>query len=66
MNKYIYDGPVMEFNRCIEHKWTAVTTAVSPAKAKSNLAYKYKINTGRTAAARITLPGKIMEVTANG
>lgn len=66
MNTYIYEGPVMEFNRCIEHNWKASTSAVNEARARSNLAYKYKINTCRTAAARITLPGKLKEVPANG
>lgn len=59
MDRYTYNGPVMEFNRCIANNWTGATYAESEAKARSNLAYQFKIATGRTARTRITLPGKI-------
>lgn len=59
MNEYSYNGPVMEFERCICDHWKANTLAVSEKKARSNLAYRYKKENGKTANARITLPGKL-------
>lgn len=59
MNEYSYNGPVMEFERCICDNWKASTFAVSEKKARSNLTYRYKKENGKTANARITLPGKL-------
>lgn len=59
MNLYIYEGPVMEFGRCISDKWQGSTYAPSERKARSNLTYQYKKKTNRVAGAKITLPGKI-------
>ena len=58
-NLYSYAGPVEEFGRCIESKWMGQTRAVSEKKAKSNLAFRYKQEAGKTANAKISLPGKI-------
>lgn len=60
MNKYIYDGPVREFNDTISSRWQASTYAVSEAKARSNLVYRYKKEHSKDASAKITLPGKII------
>lgn len=60
MRKYSYDGPVMEFNRCIANRWQGSTYAVSPDKARSNLAFQFKNATKRTVSTRITLPGKLI------
>lgn len=59
MNRYIYDGPVMEFNRLVESKWHGETIAPSEKKAKSNLAYQWKKRNNRVAASVVTLPGKV-------
>lgn len=59
MNSYVYEGPVMEFERCVQHCWKAETTAPSEAKARSNLTYRWKKENGRAAKSKITLPGKI-------
>ena len=59
MNEYIYDGPVMEFGRCITARWTASTYAVSEKKARSNLIFRYNKEHGKAVNAKITLPGKI-------
>lgn len=59
MNKYSYEGPVMEFDRIINPKWISTTYAQSEAKARSNLAYQYKKANNKTANCKITLPGKI-------
>lgn len=62
MPKYIYDGPVMEFNTCIANRWKGETIAPSEAKARTNLAYQFKKNNRRIAGTKITLPGKLKEV----
>jgi hypothetical protein len=59
MNKYSYTGPVEMFDKCVCNRWKAETTAVSAAKAKANFKYRYKIENGLTAGAKINLPGKI-------
>lgn len=59
MDKYTYEGPVMEFSTCIAHNWTDVTYAVSEAKARSNFAYRFKKQNNLAPSASITLPGKI-------
>ncbi len=60
MNKYLYDGPVMEFDRCIANRWKASTYAVSEKKARSNLTYQYKKRNNKLPNTKITLPGKII------
>ena len=62
MALYSYDGPVLEFDRCIANNWKAQTYAVSEAKARSNLVYQFKRDTGRVPRTKITLPGKIVTV----
>lgn len=59
MNQYEYDGPVMEFDRCVMARWIAQTYAPSEKKARSNLTYRFKKNNNRVPGARIGLPGKI-------
>lgn len=61
-HKYIYDGPVMEFNNLIAEHWKGETYAPSEKKARNNLIYKFKINNNRTASAKISLPGEIKMV----
>lgn len=62
MHKYIYDGPVMEFNTCIADHWKGETVASSAAKAKSNLIFQFKKNNHRIAGTKISLPGKLIMV----
>ena len=57
---YSYDGPVIEFDRTIANSWKAQTYATSEAKARANLAYQFKKETGRVPQTKITLPGKII------
>lgn len=57
--KYIYNGPVIKFNTCIQSRWSAETYAVSPTKARSNLVYRYKKENGFANTAKITLPGEL-------
>ena len=60
-NLYMYSGPVEEFGRCIDSKWSAETVASSEKKARSNLVFRYKMETGRAPYSKISLPGKITE-----
>ena len=60
MKYYIYKGPVLEFDRCIENNWYGKTKANSEAKARSNLAYQYKKSTGKLPRTRIVLPGELV------
>ena len=60
--QYSYDGPVLEFDRLLTEHWKATTFASSPSKAKSNLAFRFKKETNRMAASKITLPGPIKEI----
>lgn len=60
--KYTYDGPVMEFDTILTRHWAASTYAPSEKKARSNMAFQYKRQYGKTAGSKITLPGKIIQV----
>ena len=59
-HKYLYNGPVMEFDRCIDNHWEGTTMAPTEQKARSNLAYQYKKMFGREPTAKISLPGKLL------
>ena len=58
-HKYRYDGPVMEFDRCVASHWKGETMALSESKARSNLTYQFKKQNNRVAGVRVTLPGKV-------
>ena len=60
MALYSYNGPVLEFDRCIVNRWKGKTYATSESKARSNLAFQFKRETGRLPRTKITLPGKII------
>lgn len=59
MNRYDYEGPVMEFGRCVSNNWKAITFAPSEKKARSNLTYQYKKRHNKIAATKISLPGEV-------
>jgi hypothetical protein len=62
MERYVYDGPVEEFGRCIATRWSASTYAVSEAKARCNLEYQFKKQFNKAKNTKITLPGAIKRV----
>lgn len=62
MQLYSYDGPVMEFERCVANNWKGKTQASSEKKARSNLTFQFKKQTNRLPMTKIVLPGKIVEV----
>lgn len=60
MKQYYYDGPVTEFDKCIAHRWTGETYAISEKKARSNLIFQFKKQTNRASNAKIKLTGKVI------
>lgn len=59
-HKYYYNGPVLEFGKCVADHWKGETVASSESKAKSNLAYQYKEMYNRNRGAKVELPGKLI------
>lgn len=59
MNLYYYNGPVLEFEKIVADHWSASTRASTEKKARSNLAYQFKMETGRMPRSKITIPGKL-------
>lgn len=60
--KFVYDGPVLEFDRLIADHWKGETIAPTAKKAKSNLSYQFKKQNNRLPGTRVTLPGEIKMV----
>lgn len=61
MRLYLYDGPVLEFDRIVANHWRGQTYAVSESKARSNLVFQFKKENGKVPRTRITLPGKVIK-----
>ena len=59
MGCYRYNGPVKIFDQVVQEDWVGDTYAVSEAKARSNLIYRWKKAHNKTADSKVTLPGKI-------
>ena len=62
MPKYVYEGPVLEFERLLTDRWRAETLAPTERKAISNLQYQFKKNNNRLPNSKISLPGKLRMV----
>ena len=62
MKVYSYRGPVMVFDKCVEHYWTGETTASSEKKARSNLAYQYKKEMGLIPQTKVSITGKLKTI----
>lgn len=60
--KYVYDGPVEAFGRCISRMWSGTTTAPTAEKAKSNLIFQFKKQNNMASNTKIELVGKIYRV----
>jgi len=61
-DKYIYDGPIMSFGKCVAYKWNGETSASSKQKALSNLTFQAKKQLNLLPGVKITLPGEIKMV----
>ena len=59
---YLYDGPVLEFERVVANRWKSRTRAVSKEKALCNFAHQFKVQNNKVANMKITLPGKVILV----
>lgn len=57
METYIYEGPVYNFQICVNPKWKGETRATSVAKARANLAFQYKKEKGLIPSANIRVTG---------
>lgn len=60
MPRYLYKGPVMNFDTLLTDRWEGETVAPSEKKARSNLAYQFKIRNNCVVGTKIALPGKII------
>ena len=61
-HEYSYEGPVLEFDRVVAHRWSAKTYAPSAKKARNNLIFQFKKEFNRVPTAKITLPGEIRKL----
>jgi len=59
MIRYIYDGPVYVFKTLVSSNWHGETMADTEKKARSNLTYQYKQQTGRARTAKVRLTGDV-------
>ena len=66
MNLYVYDGPVMEFDRVVTKRWRGQTMAVSSKKARSNLTYQYKKEHSKMPGSRVSLPEELIKIEMEG
>lgn len=60
MERYSYVGPVCEFGKLVQERWSGETMAVSESKARSNLIFQWKKKNNRAAYSKVTLPGKVV------
>lgn len=60
MNRYSYNGPVMQFGVCVMNQWRTSTIAATEKKARSNFIYQFKKQHNLVASAKIELPGQIL------
>lgn len=58
-HKYVYEGPVVFFGKCVASNWKGETMAPSESKAKSNLSYQAKKQMNLIAGTNVKLPGEI-------
>lgn len=61
-HKYVYDGPVMFFDKLVADHWKGETMAPTEKKARSNLSYQAKKQLNLIAGTKVSLPGKIKMV----
>ena len=59
MYLYKYSGAVKRFGLVVHSHWKGYTYAVSEAKARSNLTYRFKKEYGLLPNTKITLPGRV-------
>lgn len=58
--KYMYNGPVMYYDKVLSNNWTGITVAESEAKAVSNFKYQFKNQSSMVpTVGGVTLSGKV-------
>lgn len=55
MDQYVYDGPIIAFDNCIQKRWKGSTYAVSAAQAANNLAFRFKKENGMLPSAKVSV-----------
>lgn len=63
---YSYCGTVTSFGNILSNRWIGHTCAESEEKARSNLAFQFKKQTGLVLAVPISLPGRVERQNMNG
>lgn len=61
--RYVYNGPVMVFDKLASNKWKGETIALNEKKALSNLSYTFKKNANLLPSSRVTLLSKYLKAT---
>lgn len=61
-DRYIYEGPILVFGKCVCDIWKGETWASSETKAKNNLLYQAKKYCNLTSGGHVELPGTIKMV----
>lgn len=59
---YIYEGPVMQFNKVIQDIYRNGTQAISEARALANLQFSYKRKKKMSSNAKIQLDGRYLRI----
>lgn len=62
MPLYSYDGPIKVFDQIVTSQWKGSTIAPTEKKARSNLAFQYKKESGRSRTSKVSLPGKLVVI----
>ncbi len=62
MNEHSYNGPVMEFDRCIADHYKTTTRAVSPQKALCNIMFRFKKESGKSPFCKISLDARKLQL----
>ncbi len=60
MQQYQYDGPVMRFDDCVQHRWKATTVVRRKRKRRAISPIDIKKENGLMPNTKITLPGKLI------
>ena len=59
MDRYVYEGPVKIYGQIVNYNWRGETYAPTAEKARSNLQYQYKQQTGKAKNLKIIFTGKV-------
>lgn len=59
---YIYEGPVMQFNKIIQEFYRNGTQAASEARALANLQFSYKKKMKLAPSSKIELDGRYLRI----